>query len=386
MNSFACFLEILLEGEDIHKLLKAIREDIGIDVAWKDMRTGAVFCSGAPLFCERATTYPLKELMRLYAFQEVRLSCQLLGYLLLNTSPSSEKTKEENLVNSLAAIQLIYRQTILQEKMESEYRNNFVQDLLYNRIVHQEELINRARTFHWQLDGGVICLIIALSRKYIGKKDLATHDFWELSCVRIRAFFPQSIFSQEAHSIVFLLSYNPDANDLRHFHYRLREVLGALRKDIQDRYAVEIIAAVGDCRKSPLFAHKSYQEARQALMILESSPGKEKEKIVFWNQLGGLRLLATMANTDAATDFCRQTLAPIIQDHGKNGELLQTLLCIEENSGNLQKVAHILALHYNTVKYRAAKIWELLNIDPANSEERFNLSLALRIYRLQEHS
>jgi hypothetical protein len=149
MNSFACFIEVLLEGEDIHKLLKTIREDVGIDVAWKDIRTGAVFCSGISYFCERATTYPLKELMRLYTFREVHLSHQLLGYLFLNMPPSFEKNKEESIVNSLAAIQLFYRQKMVQEKMESEYRNNFVQDLLYGRIVHQEELLNRAKTFHF---------------------------------------------------------------------------------------------------------------------------------------------------------------------------------------------------------------------------------------------
>jgi purine catabolism regulator len=374
-------MEILLEEEDIYKLLKTIREDIGIDVAWKDMRTGTMFCSGVQDFSERITTYPLKELMRLYVFQEVRISQQLLGYLLLNVPPSYGIT-EDTLVNSVAALQLFYRQKMIQEKMENEYRNNFVQDLLYNRIIHQEELLNRARTFHWKLEGGVICLILALSQKYNGKRDFTTNSFWELSRSRICAFFSQSIFSQETHSIVFLLSCAL-THDSKQFNHRLREVLDVLHKDVYDRYAVEIVASVGGYRQSPLLAHESYQEARQALMILESS--SRREKIVFWNQLGGLRLLATVANTDAATDFCRKTLAPIIQGRGKNEDLMQTLLCLEENSGNLQKVAQILSLHYNTVKYRITKIWDLLNIDPASSEDRFNLSLALRIYGLQEH-
>ena len=75
-------------------------------------------------------------------------------------------------------------------------------------------------------------------------------------------------------------------------------------------------------------------------------------------------------------------LAPLMHDEAQNGELLKTLLCIEESGGNMRDVAQKLSMHYNTVKYRAGKIWKILGVDPENAEERFNLSLALRIYKV----
>jgi purine catabolism regulator len=113
-------------------------------------------------------------------------------------------------------------------------------------------------------------------------------------------------------------------------------------------------------------------------MILEHSiPSRN---FVFWEQLGGIRLIATLADTEPAKDFCCKTLRPLLQ--GKNEPLLETLLCLEENDSNLRHAAQRLSLHYNTLKYRMTKIWELLEIDPEDKEERFNLSMATRIYKL----
>ena len=381
MNSFVRFTEILLGNGGIQRILNAIHEELGTAVAWKEARTGTVVCSGDRYFCERASTYPLKELMRLYDFREVRASRQLAGHLLLNVPSGNTRENAERVENGVSAIRLFYGQKIARDKLESGYRDNFVRDLLYNKIAHPEELANRARAFHWQLDGGVVCVIATFTTESGGKAEQEiSDDFWELIRVRIRAFFPQSVFSQEARSIIFLLSLGPQAGDPRQFNLRLNEVWETLCRDLRERYSVEALIAAGGYRDSPLLAHASYQEARQALRILENSP--RERNFVFWDNLGGDRLIATLADSEAARDFCKSTLAPLIGDESKNGELLKTLLCIEENNGNMRNVAQKLSMHYNTVKYRAGRIWEILGIDPENADERFNLSLAIRIYKI----
>jgi purine catabolism regulator len=374
MNAFVRFADILLEDGGPRELVEALHEETGYDSAWKDTKTGEIYCVGRDDFCERAAVYPLKELMRLYTFYEIHVAQIFVGVLLLDAR-KRPPWKEMAIESCLAAIRLYYQQKIARNKLESDYRGNLVQDLLYNRILYPEELTNRAKIFNWRLDGGVVCLVIALAGKET-EKDAS--DVWKLPLARIRAFFPQAIFSQEPASLVFLIPFNAQKGDPRYLDQRLTETLDAICRDMTQRYSLRVLAAVGGYRDTPLLSHQSYKEARQALMILEHSiPSRN---FVLWEQLGGIRLIATLADTEPAREFCRKTLYPLLQE--KNEPLLETLLCLEENSGNLRHSSLKLSLHYNTLKYRVAKIWELLEIDPEDGEERFNLSMAIRIYKL----
>ncbi|MDR1621671.1 MAG: helix-turn-helix domain-containing protein [Synergistaceae bacterium] len=377
MNVFVRFANILLEGGGIRELVEALHEETACGAAWKDAKTGEICCDGREDFCERATIYPLKELMRLYTFYEVHVTQIFVGVLLLDAQ--SRPPLEETVIEScLAAIRLFYMQKIARNKLESDYRGNLVQDLLYNRILYPEELTNRAKVFHWRLDGGIVCLVIALPDRDMGKTQKDGEDVWELPLSRIRAFFPQAIFSQEPASLVFLIPFNAKKDDRRYFDQRLVETLETICRDMARRHSLRILAAAGGYRDTPLLSHQSYQEARQALMILEHSiPSRN---FVLWEQLGGIRLIATLADTEPARDFCRKTLHSLLQE--KNEPLLKTLLCLEENNGNLRHAAQRLSIHYNTLKYRVAKIWELLEVNPEDEEERFNLSMAIRIYKL----
>jgi hypothetical protein len=108
VDPFARFTEILLEKGNMQRLLNAVYEEVDMDVVWKEARTGTVFCAGAQHFCERVVTYPLKELMRLYAFREVRVSRQLVGHLLLNAPNPAVLKRREAVDNGVSAIRLFY--------------------------------------------------------------------------------------------------------------------------------------------------------------------------------------------------------------------------------------------------------------------------------------
>jgi DNA-binding PucR family transcriptional regulator len=166
------------------------------------------------------------------------------------------------------------------------------------------------------------------------------------------------------------------------FVTRLSDLLSTLCRDLGQRDDTRVLASVGGYRAKLLLANQSYQEARQAMMILENKNNSIENSFVFWEQLGGARLIATLADTEPAREFCKQMLAPLLQKDHKNEEFIRTLLCFDENGSNLRITAEKLSLHYNSLKYRTTRIWELLGIDPTNSEHRFNLSLALRIYKV----
>lgn len=370
MGVFADYAEILIAGGGIREILEKFQREVEVEVVWKEHRTGETFFPCGGPFAERAAIYPLGELTRLYASVELTVRNRSAGCLVFNAPRSTPPPKEKQ-ENGVAALRLFYSRQMESDRLKSRYRNEFVQDLLYGRIRHEDELRNRAGAFHWDLENGVVCVILSADEAF---------DLWDLACSRIRAFFPTSIFAEAPDSTVFLLSQTLSNTDMKAFAARLSDLLSTLCRDLGQKTDARVLAAVGGYRKDPLLAGESYQEARQALMILESTA--VENAFAFWDRLGGARLIATLADMEPAREFCRQTLGPLLPKHHKNEELIRTLLCLEENGGNLRVAAEKLSLHYNSLKYRAARIWELLGIDPENSDHRFNLSLALRIYRV----
>ena len=85
-----------------------------------------------------------------------------------------------------------------------------MQDLIYGRVYHEEEIRNRARAFHWKLEGdGVVCLVVSSEWEETGRgesdreepdkekangsaSDEALLNGFNLIQSRVLAFFPTS--------------------------------------------------------------------------------------------------------------------------------------------------------------------------------------------------
>jgi purine catabolism regulator len=63
---------------------------------------------------------------------------------------------------------------------------------------------------------------------------------------------------------------------------------------------------------------------------------------------------------------------------------MATLESYLNNNGSVAAVAEELTLHRNTVRYRLAQITELTGYDPAQTQDRVQLWLALAVQRLNQ--
>jgi purine catabolism regulator len=107
------------------------------------------------------------------------------------------------------------------------------------------------------------------------------------------------------------------------------------------------------------------------------------QEVVFWENLGGMKLLSMVSQSQEAETFCQSILRDLIEyDKSTNGELLQTLRVLNKNNWNVKHASEVMKFHYNTIKYRNKKICELLNFNPDNSDQRFDIALALKLYDL----
>ena len=392
-RSFSDFVPLLLGDGGLPEILDEIRAELSVGIAWRDLDTGNVVCRGDPVFEERMLSFPLREIVRIYVSYEVDVSGNVVGRLVLDYPKGFSGPPRELLEDSLSVLRLFYGQRLAESRLKTRYRNEFVQDLIYGRVYHEEEIRNRARAFHWKLEGdGIMCLVVSSEWEETDREgvngsasDEALLSGFNLIQSRALAFFPKSIYARLPDSLIVLLSLQlPEDRGrearLRDFRGTLREVLESALHDARERCGIRFFASAGGWRSRPILAHQSYQEARQAQMILRS--GISHHDFVFWEQLGGSRMIAILADLEPAREFCRETLAPLLQEARDGEELIHTLLCVEECGGDLGRAAKTLSLHYNTLRYRLRRIHEILDLAAHDGERRFNLSLALRIHRV----
>lgn len=95
--------------------------------------------------------------------------------------------------------------------------------------------------------------------------------------------------------------------------------------------------------------------------------------------VGLRRLLLQWYSLEDAHDMIGRLLAPLAGlTEQQRAEALRTLRAYLDHAGVASKVAEELGVHRNTVAYRIAKLFELLDLDPADADHRLMLQLACR--------
>lgn len=151
----------------------------------------------------------------------------------------------------------------------------------------------------------------------------------------------------------------------------------ALARNLSDHLAeagIHASVGIGGAYTKPNGLRWSYFEARDAAS--HGLPVNEPERLSLTSLL--------LASEDVPlTDMANESLDPLRTfDAAHGSELLITLESYLTNNGSVAAVAEALTLHRNTVRYRLAQITELTGYDPAQTQDRVQLWLALAVQRL----
>ncbi|MGW7497507.1 PucR family transcriptional regulator [Streptomyces luteogriseus] len=124
-----------------------------------------------------------------------------------------------------------------------------------------------------------------------------------------------------------------------------------------------------------------YQEALRALEVRRRS--RSRYGTTFFDDLGLYRILGPGNEYQELEAFVREWLGQLVDYDGQHRTaLVETLSRYFDCGGNYAETAESLAIHRSTLRYRLQRIREISTHDLTNVEDRLNLQVATRVWKI----
>ncbi|MEU6031523.1 helix-turn-helix domain-containing protein [Streptomyces tauricus] len=124
-----------------------------------------------------------------------------------------------------------------------------------------------------------------------------------------------------------------------------------------------------------------YQEAQRALEVRRQS--RERYGTTFFEELGLYRILGPGNDHRELQTFVQEWLGQLIDyDSLHHSAMVETLTRYFSCGGNYDETADSLAIHRSTLRYRLQRIRDISGNDLANVEDRLNLQVATRVWKI----
>ncbi|MGG4383077.1 PucR family transcriptional regulator ligand-binding domain-containing protein [Priestia megaterium] len=196
---------------------------------------------------------------------------------------------------------------------------------------------------------------------------------WMDSFLKFQSFLKSGIVCIYKNSILILLT---DKSGKLQFSKLLKEWM--------DLYGIStdgLTIGYGEVHQTHTELHRAVREAYYARIIADM----ETKSICNYADLASERLLIELYRKDAkfASSYVKEYLGPLLTEK-TDKNLLYTAVTFVLKKSNVKEVADVHYCHPNTIRYRMAKIRQLL--EPFGNEFVFyeNLSAAIKLYLLHK--
>ncbi len=276
-------------------------------------------------------------------------------------------------------------------QIETEYREQFVQDILTGNIKSKEEIINRGRIYNWDFYFGGIAVVVdidrfkeqylqELDRERVRGLDEIMRRILNISKRIVKKEFPHYVYSRMSDQIAFVISETYSKRS--RFMERIKNVFGEVKEEIQRASAFTATIGVGNYKKDIAQIHDSWEEAKKSVVISRNM--LREDVISVYDELGVYKLLSLVSASEEAKEFQHLYVQRIeVYDLQHHTELLETAMVLAACGWNLKEASEKLYIHYNSMKYRYRKICQILEMNLQEQEQRLNLELALKLYQIR---
>ncbi|WP_397543235.1 helix-turn-helix domain-containing protein [Roseovarius salis] len=283
----------------------------------------------------------------------------------------SEMTPQAEI--ALQAGQFALSTLILRNYVAFRVRGHSAQRLmkrLFNGdLNNHEELLEEAGVLDFELNGVMRLLAIRCP-----PREALDDGAYGFVIRRVQQSFGQAVSCTINETVYFLLHdsdeiVDPQSRDA--FYERVRPA-------IPDQAPITVSDPIPNLEQ----ISEAHQVCDRNLRIAESMGARG------WISGGNVGAFATLMASLSETmtnDFLIKTIEPIADGGSNKGRVaLETLSTYLANARRLQDSADVLGIHVSTMRYRLERLSERHNLNLSDSEQCFELELALRLYRLRK--
>ena len=271
--------------------------------------------------------------------------------------------------------------------VESKYQGDFLRDVLTGQV-GPELAVTHAASLGWEIDRPVVVVVAELDP---APGEPLTESLVARPAVeRFAAAWQTVVRPRDPHAPVV------------GFHREVVAVLGLPAAGDVDRYVRDLVREVsgdgGGGRRSfgtgvsrlaasPAGIPTAYEQARTAVRVGRRMHGSGA--VAHFDGLGVFRLLSLVEDTTELRSFAEETLGELAntdgpgQDSGETADLRRTLEVLLETNLNVAETARLLHFHYNTLRYRIAKLERMLGPFTRDPHLRLSLQVALQVLQLR---
>lgn len=333
---------------------------------------------------KRAFPFPNREhygLKTTRIMSAIQVGSETFGYV--SVMAASEFLEELDFM-ALEHAATVYAVQFMQQKVafevEERIKGQFVEDLVYGRIKEEKELLKKVGYLGYNLHHFYHVMIIYINEN--GDDQSLTHETNEclpkcsqkvVNIVR-RTISKQGFKVITARSNPLLVLVDTGAVEQKQKVHEFAEIV---RQNIKEKLKKKCIISISGAATGLKELHVSYKQAEKAFQI--ASKLRWNDVLVPYESLGVLRVFLQIENQEVLKNFVNETLGALLTyDHEKNSNLLETLRVYADFNFNSQRTAQQLYIHINTLKYRLERIKEIGKLNLFDSEERFNIQLAIK--------
>ncbi len=263
--------------------------------------------------------------------------------------------------------------------VERRFASNALFELITGTEFESSEHTTLGAGFGWHLERDIVVLV--------GRKETATNASQpdkrqsRLADDRAIEFWASAVRSRDRAAaaaglgaeLVAVIGADEDAVAIA------RAVQAEVAQFTHGDYAV----GVSRSYPGPAGISTAYEEARTALRLGHRVSGAGA--VTAYGELGLFRLLAQVRDEDLRT-YAEETLGPLMcLGEPERSEMFHTLETLIEHNMNMAEAARHLHYHYNTLRYRLAKLERLLGPISTSTPVAIQVGVALQITEMQKN-
>ena len=288
------------------------------------------------------------------------------------------------LERAATAAALVVTRELAVAAVEGKYRSDFLRDVLLGRAGDAALAARHAAGFGWDLDRPLAVLVLEPDDDpgdtrgpgtSTALRPLVERQATALG-IAVAGRDPRAAVSGYSTEAVALVGVPADGDVQR----LVRELVAAVRGEGGGGRRPFALGVSRVCQGLADVA-RGYEQARTAVRVGRQVSGAGS--VTHFDSLGVYRLLSLVRDPAELRGFAAETLHELAGESAEAEDLRRTLEVLLDTNLNVAETARRLHFHYNTLRYRIAKLERLLGPFTEDATLRLNIALALRVVAMR---